>query len=387
MSFWRRHRDTEEERSLTRSTIPPSMLPEPGTGQPMTPEAALRLADVFACVRVLADSAASLPLHAFHRAADGERERIDSRLAELLARPAPGSTTANLIGTVMAHLAVHGNAYIGKYRDARGTVTQLAPLPARSVTPRLEAGEPRYTLMRAEGVSEHSAADILHVRGLSIDGLTGMSPISQARQALGLAQSLAGHADTFARNAGRPGGVLRVSGLPYNEEDAQTLMREGKRMVEDVFSAEKAGQVAIIAAEQLEYKQLALSLVDFEFVEQRKLSTAEIARIFRVPPWMVGASSGDSMTYSNTESQALAFVKFTLSPWLAVIEQAISADKDLAPAGVFAEFVLDGLLRADSKTRADVYAQALDPDRGWMTRAEVRRLENLPPEPEEAPDA
>ena len=110
------------------------------------------------------------------------------------------------------------------------------------------------------------------------------------------------------------------------------------------------------------------------------MSTQEVCRVFRIPPWMVGASSGDSLTYSNTESQALAFVTFSLRPWLVTIEQAITADSDLCRGSLYVEFLLDALLRADSKTRADVYALALDAERGWMTRREVRRLENLEPE-------
>jgi len=100
-----------------------------------------------------------------------------------------------------------------------------------------------------------------------------------------------------------------------------------------------------------------------------------------VPPWMVGADAGSSMTYSNVESQALAFVTYSLRPWLVAIEQALSADEDLFPGTLYCEFVLDALLRADSSTRAAVYTAALDPVTGWMDRDEVRGLENLEPRP------
>jgi HK97 family phage portal protein len=136
---------------------------------------------------------------------------------------------------------------------------------------------------------------------------------------------------------------------------------------------------------EVEWVAMAGPLDDLQFVEQRKLSTAEIARIFRIPPWMIGAASGDSMTYSNVEQQQLAFVMHSLRPWLVLIEQAISADPDLCSQNQYVEFLLDALLRADSKTRADIYALALDPVKGWMTRDEVRRLENLEPEGAAAP--
>lgn len=119
-----------------------------------------------------------------------------------------------------------------------------------------------------------------------------------------------------------------------------------------------------------------------QFVQQRQLSTAEIARVFRVPGRMLNAPSGDdSMTYANVEQAALEFVTWGLRPWLVAIEQAITSDTDLCRGpNVYVEFLLDALLRADSKTRAEIYAIALDPVKGYMSRAEVRRLENLDPE-------
>lgn len=366
-----------EDRALTRETVPAVMLPAPGEGAPVTPQAAMRIADVFACVRALSDTAASLPLVAYRRTADGGRERFYGRLDALLSTPSPGATTANLIGTLVAHSNLHGNAYLGKYRDERGTVVQVAPISPATVTVTVEGGEPVYTLMRKDGVSRHGRDDILHIRALSTDGIVGLSPIGQARQALGLAQSLATHADSFARNGGRPGGVLAIKGYDgarqQSDPDAPDRLKSD---FQEKFTLENAGRVLVVSGDQLDYQQLALSLADSEFVAQRGLSTAEIARVFRVPPWMIGAPSGDSMTYSNTESQALAFVKFSLSPWLTLIEQVLSADTDLSPGTVYCEFLLDGLLRADTATRANVYAQALDRDSGWMTRREVRRLEN-----------
>ncbi len=121
---------------------------------------------------------------------------------------------------------------------------------------------------------------------------------------------------------------------------------------------------------------------DAQLLEQRKLSATEIARIFRVPPWIVGAEGGGSMTYSNVEQESLHFATYSLRPWLVAIEQALSADADLFAAGSYCEFLIEGLLRADSKTRSEIYTAALDPITGWMTREEVRRLENLEPERE-----
>lgn len=126
---------------------------------------------------------------------------------------------------------------------------------------------------------------------------------------------------------------------------------------------------------------MSLTPEDAQFLGQRELSAREVARLFRVPPWMIGAGDGGSMTYSNVEQQAQAFVTFSLRPWLVLIEQAITADVDLCPPGIYVEFLLDALMRGESKTRAEVYTAALNPETGWMTRDEVRRLENLGPAP------
>jgi HK97 family phage portal protein len=141
-----------------------------------------------------------------------------------------------------------------------------------------------------------------------------------------------------------------------------------------------AHRIAVVAGEA-SFEPVSMPLDDAEFLSQRKLSATEVARIFRVPAWIVSAEDGGSMTYSNTEQQALHFATYSLRPWLVLIEQSLSADADLFASNQYAEFVLDGLLRSDALTRAAVYEKALNPVTGWMNREEVRRLENLDPEP------
>jgi HK97 family phage portal protein len=381
MPFWRRR---TEDRTLPREdtypTLGPTYAETVGVGQveSITPTAALRIADVWACVRVLADSAASLPLVAYRRSPNGDRERFRGRLANLLDRPAPATTQANLVGQLVAHLLLHGDAFLGKYRDDRGTVVQLGALDPTAIQVEIRAGEPLYTLMRPSGVSEHGVEDILHIRSLSTDGVRGLSPIAQARAALSLNRSMGTHAESFARH-GRAGGVLRLSNIAASPEDEAT---DATVLTEKLADPTKSGGVLVLtgSADDVDFTQWSLSMVDAQWVEQRQLSTQEIARIFRVPPNMIGAPTGESLTYSTFEGQALAFVKFSLDPWLVLVEQSISSDPDLSPSSVYVEFLRDALLRADSKTRAEVYALALDPDRGWLTRDEVRKLENYPQE-------
>jgi HK97 family phage portal protein len=370
MAFWRRK---TEQRTLNWW---PGWT-QNGDQPPLGPATALAIGDVWACVRVLADAAASVPLIPYRRT-DAGRQRLSSgKLAALLERPAPATTQANLVATMVSHLTLWGNAYLGKFRDAEGRLEQLALLHPDRVRVELVAGQPRYAVTDAKGrESKHGPDDVVHVKALSTDGLVGLSPITQCKTALAMASDLGEHARAFFENGARPSGILKLASSPSNDQ----LKSLREQLTGRYTGARNAHKIAIVTGE-MDWTALSGPLDDLQFVEQRKLSTAEVCRIFRVPPWMVGASSGDSMTYSNTEQQALSFVTHSLRPWLVLIEQAISADPDLCSANVYVEFLLDALLRADSKTRSEVYAAALDPITGWMSREEVRKLENLGPEP------
>jgi HK97 family phage portal protein len=367
---------TTEDRSLSAGSVPPVML-QSTPGGAVTPDGALKIADAYACIRALADAAASLPLHVYRRSDTG-RVRATGRTAELIERPAPAMTTAALVGQLVAHLNLHGNAYLGKVRS-EGRVEQLVALLPERVTPRIESGEPRYELRDEKGRrSDHGTDDIIHIKALSTDGLVGLSPVRQARTALGLDRSLTEYGARFFDNDARPGGIVKIG------NGAKGLERLREAWEEKHRGTENAGRIAVVSGE-VEFIEIGMPMDDAQFLEQRKLSATEVARIFRVPAWIVSAEDGGSMTYANSEQQGLAFVTYSLRPWLVAVEQALSADRDLCPGGLYVEFKIDALLRADSATRADVYTKALDPITGWMTRDEVRHLENL--EPETSPPA
>jgi HK97 family phage portal protein len=373
-------RRRDEERALPAQTTWPASQVVAYAPQ-LAPQRALQVADVFACVRVLADSAASLPLIPYRRLEDGRTRVNGGRLPALLNQPAPAVTQANLTGTMVAHLALYGNAFLGKFRDRAGRIEQLAMLHPDRVAVELRAGRPRYTVTGTMGEqATASVDDLIHIRALSTDGLLGLSPIKQCRMAVSLADGLGVFAEAFTRNGARPSGLLKVpAGTKRDSIEMLSMEADAKH-----GGAANAHRIAIVTGD-LDWTPMTGPLDDLQFVEQRKLSTAEICRVFRVPPWMVGASSGDSMTYSNTEQQALSFVTHSLRPWLVLIEQAISQDADLCPGNLYVEFLLDALLRADSMTRAQIYEKALDPITGWLNRDEVRRLENLDPEPTPRP--
>lgn len=374
-------RQAVEDRTLPPSgdAQAPSLLSWSPPGS-VTPANALQGADAYACVRCLSDAAASLPLHVYRRAGEG-RERVDNATAGLLRRPDEATTTANLIGQLVAHLNLHGNAFLGKWRGPDGTIEKLALLAPDRVQVEVLAGRPSYIVTGVQGrATRHGTDDVVHIKALSTDGIVGLSPIRQCRVALGLSTSLAEHAQTFFANDATPRGLLKVQ--HFGDAAAQVAeLREG-------WNAQHKGtanshRIAVVSGE-VDFAPIGMPPEDAQLLESRQFSSQEIARIFRVPPWMIGAPSGDSMTYANVESQSLAFTTYSLRPWLVTIEQALSADRDLCGRRTYVEFALDALLRSDSLTRAQVYEKALDPITGHMTRAEVRQLENLPEEDEPA---
>ncbi len=277
---------------------------------------------------------------------------------------------------MVAHLNLHGNAYLGKFRNGEGLVDQLALLHPDRVTPELKGGRPVYTVAGLGGERRvHGPDDVIHVKGLSTDGLVGLSPVKQCAVALGLSSNLTEHAARFFENDARPSGIIKLDtpGLVVPQDRLQAI---AEAWTTGHAGIRNAHRIAVVSG-QIDFQPVSMPMEDAQFLGQRELSAQEVARIFRVPPWIVGAKDGGSLTYANSENQALHFVTYSLRPWLVAIEQALSADTDLFAPRTYCEFLLDALLRADSKTRSEVYARALDPISGWMDRDEVRRLENL----------
>jgi HK97 family phage portal protein len=373
--LWRRR--TAEERTLAMPRdLQPPWIYYPAPTALVDANAALATPTIWACCRVLTDAASSCPLIVYRRGDTGRR-RIGGRTADLLEHPAEDTTEANFVATIVEHLSLWGNAFIGKYKDADGRVVQLIPIPPNQVQVEVRAGQIVFTITGATTglMSEHGLDDVCHVKALSSDSVVGLSPIAQMQQALTLDGAVRTASTALFTNHARPSGILAF-GSTANKTQAEAL----KDQWTSRHAAEQAGGIAVLSGD-LSFTPLSMPADDAEFVAARKLSATELARCFRIPPWMIGAEGGDSMTYSNVESQAQAFVTFSLMPWLRVIEQALSADRDLFGPSTYCEFLIDSLLRADSMTRAQIYEKALNPTTGWMRRDEVRARENLEPEP------
>jgi HK97 family phage portal protein len=335
----------------------------------------LRVADAWACVRALSDSVASLPARVYRRTPAGRiAAGDDQRLVQLLRQPAPGSTSADVFGTAMVHLQTNGNAFVAKYR-AEGSIVSLGLLDPRQVQVELRGQRVVYTLTRQGRRSEHGPEDILHVKAMSADGLRGLSPVTHCRLALGLNESMRESSRQYFEEGSRPSGILTMP-LGSSNTAMERLQEDWRNLHGGVH---KMHRVALIEGDA-KFEPISFSADDSQFLQQRELSTREIARIFRVPAWLIDGASGDSLTYSNTLEQNRAFTSHSLRPWLVRLERAFSNDPDLCPGGAYLQFDLDGLLRADAAGRADIYTKALDPVTGWMSRGEVRELEELPPE-------
>ena len=261
--------------------------------------------------------------------------------------------------TLMTHLLLWGNAYAQIIRNGRGEVIVLYPLmPSRMSVGRLTSGALYYDYQTMPGevpgdtgLVRLSAAEVLHIPGLGFDGLVGYSPIAMAKNAIGMAQACEDYGASFFANGAAPGGVL---GHPGTIKDP-TRVRESWQAT---FGGAKNGNKIAVLEGGMKYTPISMSPEQAQFLETRKFQMGEIARIFRVPPHMIGEL--DKSSFSNIEQQSLEFVKYTLDPWVIRFEQAITAKLLTEPErrNVFVRFSLEGLLRGDYASRMNGYAVA-----------------------------
>lgn len=348
------------------------------SGEHVTPETALRVSAVYACVRVLAETVASLPFQLFERRPGGGKDLATGHSLYPILHDLPNEdmTSFDLRETLMVHLALRGNSYCQKVMWQTGEIIGLVPLhPDRLVMRRLTNGnlEYEYSPGDANPARKFMAQDIWRITGLSSNGLVGYSPITLARETIGL--SMAGQrleAGLFA-NGIRPSGVYSHPGTLGDE----ALKRLRVQLSDKYSGADNAGK-ALLLEEGTTWTQVGLKLVDAQFIELLQLTLADIARIFRVPGVLIGLDDKTS-TYASAEQFFLSFVVHTVRPWLVRIEQSVA--RDLFRPGerkrYFAEFNIDGLLRGDFVARTTGYKAAIET--GWLSRNEVRELENWNP--------
>lgn len=340
---------------------------------------AMQTTAVYACVRILAEAVASLPIHVYERTETGKEKKVDHSLYFLL-HDEPNSEMSSFVfrETLMTHLLIWGNAYVQIIRNRSGQVISLYPLlPDKMSVHRDEIGKLYYKYKRQseenpnfkeKGDAILRAEDVLHVPGLGFDGLIGYSPIALAKNAIGMTLATENYGASFFKNGANPGGVLEHPGIlkdPKRVRDSWNAVYNG------VTNAHK---VAVLE-EGMKYTQVGIPPEEAQFLQTRKFQINEIARLYRIPPHMVGDLEKSS--FSNIEQQSLEFVKYTLDPWVVRFEQAFKRSLFLPEEKktYFVKFNVDGLLRGDYQSRMNGYA--IGRQNGWLSTNDIRELEDL----------
>lgn len=355
-------------------------------GQTVTERTAIQNTAVYACVRVLAESLAALPLHLYQLTDNGGKQRVNDHPLSFLLHDAPNSEMTSFIfrETLMNHLLLWGNAYAQIIRNGQGQITGLYPLmPDRMDVNRASNGELYYTYTRnyddyqAKNKSKQVillSDEVLHIAGLGFDGLIGYSPIAMAKNAIGLSLAAEQYGSTFFKNDATPGGILEH---PNVVKDPERLRKSWQSQ----FSGPSGHSIAVLE-EGMTFHQLSIPPDQAQFLYTRKFQLDEIARIFRIPPHMIGDL--ERSTFSNIEQQSLEFVKYTLNPWCVRWEQAMNQQllTQEEQGRYFVKFNVDGLMRGDYQSRMNGYA--IGRQNGWLSANDIRELEDLNKIPPEA---
>lgn len=350
------------------------------SGKNVNERTAMQMTAVYACVRILSEAIAGLPLHLYHYSEGGSKEKALSHSLYFLLHdePNPEMTSFVFRETLMTHLLLWGNAYAQIIRNGKGEVIALYPLmPNKMEVNRDENGVLYYSYSREKDEANAkdgqssvklSTYDVLHIPGLGFDGLVGYSPIAMAKNAIGMAMACEEFGAKFFANGASPSGVLEHPGIlkdPAKVRDSWNAAYGG---------SSNSHKVAVLE-EGMKYTPISISPNEAQFLETRKFQINEIARIFRVPPHMVGDLEKSS--FSNIEQQSLEFVKYTLDPWVIRWEQSLSRalfnheEKET----YFFKFNVEGLLRGDYQSRMTGYATARQ--NGWMSANDIRELEDM----------
>ena len=356
------------------------------SGKSVNERTAMQTTAVYACVRILAEAVASLPLHVYEYQDDGGKKLVhDHPLYYLLHdEPNPEMTSFVFRETLMSHLLIWGNAYAQIIRDGAGRVLGLYPLlPDKMEVQRDDKGNIYYVYSRNSdenptfkeyGNIKLKAEDVLHIPGLGFDGLIGYSPIAMAKNAVGMTLACEEYGASFFANGANPGGVLEHPGVL---KDPSKVRESWNSVYRGVSNAHK---IAVLE-EGMKYQQIGIPPEEAQFLETRKFQINEIARLYRIPPHMVGDL--DKSSFSNIEQQSLEFVKYTLDPWVIRWEQSLQRSLLLPgeKGKYFIKLNVDGLLRGDYQSRMNGYA--VGRQNGWFSANDIREMENMNPIPDE----
>ena len=349
------------------------------SGKAVNERSSMQMTAVYACVRILAEAVAGLPLHLYRQDEGASKQKTKDHPLYTLIHDEPNAEMTSFVfrETMMTHLLLWGNAYAQIIRNGKGQVAALYPLmPNRMQVDRDRSGKLyyQYTTSAEDAPTMKGTSvildpsEVLHIPGLGFDGLVGYSPIAMAKNAIGMAIACEEFGAKFFANGAAPSGVLEHPGTVKDP----TRLRETWQG--QFGGSANSGKVAVLE-EGMKYTPISISPEQAQFLQTRKFQINEIARIFRVPPHMVGDLEKSS--FSNIEQQSLEFVKYTLDPWVIRWEQSLSRSL-LEPAEKqthFFRFNVEGLLRGDYQSRMGGYATARQ--NGWMSANDIRTLEDM----------
>ena len=352
------------------------------SGKPVNETTAMQTTAVYACVRILSEAIASLPVHVYQYKDGGGKEMvIDHPLYQVLHdEPNPEMTSFVFRETLMSHLLIWGNAYAQIIRDGAGRVLGLYPLlPNKMDVQRDDKGKIYYVYSRSSdenpnfkeyGDIKLKKEDVLHITGLGFDGLIGYSPIAMAKNAVGMTLACEEYGASFFANGANPGGVLEHPGVL---KDSSKVRDSWNAVYRGTSNAHK---IAVLE-EGMKYQQVGIPPEEAQFLETRKFQINEIARLYRIPPHMVGDLEKSS--FSNIEQQSLEFVKYTLDPWVIRWEQSLQ--KALLLPGekgkYFIKLNVDGLMRGDYQSRMNGYS--IGRQNGWLSANDIWEMEDMNP--------
>ena len=346
-----------------------------GSGKSVTVQSAIQLSTVYACVRVISETIASLPLGIYETVNDGNEKATDHPLYRLLHDEPNSEMTSFVFREVMlAHLLLYGNSYSQIIRSGKNQVIGLYPLlPDHMEVDRDSKGNLTYTYTTSDGKTVSiKPRDVLHIPGLGFDGVMGYSPIALEKNAIGLGIASEEYGSKFFSNGARPSGILTHPNTVKNPK----ALRESWNSA--YGGSSNSNRVAILE-EGMKFEPIAIPNNEAQFLETRKFQVDEICRIFRVPPHLVG--NLEHATFSNIEHQSIDFAVHTIRPWLVRIEQAMNRAllSEQEKGRFFVQFNIDGLMRGDYKSRMEGYA--IGRQNGWLSANDIRALENQNPIP------
>lgn len=343
-------------------------------GLAVTPDTAMRLSAVYACVRVLTETFVSLPPVLYRKNGRKSRPVVDHWLYRLLChRPNRYQNAFEWREMLQGHLVLRGNAYNLIVANSRGVITELMPVHPDKISQHVNADGSYYYVItdRAGKQTAYKRGDIWHIKGLMPDIYRGYNPIELEREVIGLGLAAQSYGNTFFQNDARPASGWIESPVFFGDKDKRTAFIES---IQAAQSGAKRGKMMVLEG-GMKYHPVSVNNTDAQYLETRKFNRSEIAGLFRVPAHLI--NDLEKATFSNIEQLDGAFAKHTMQPWCERWEASIEADLLGEDESVEVEFDFTRLLRGDAKSRSNYYHNGiLD---GWLTRNEARQMENLDP--------